>query len=135
MAKSGHTPDCVHCRFMVRQQSGEYRCRQHEMTLHTPVSIFCKNLTPNDANADETYQTWFDSAINTVELDSNTLYTWVTTITRSKQNEAEVQVDSVAIAALNTYMNWSAGVFWQALREVRQAQRNQYRQHGYNVSD
>src|SRR5688572_9889543 len=90
MTKSGHTPDCVHCRFMVRLQSGEYRCRQHEMTLHTPVSIFCKNLTPIAENNDEIYQAWFASAIDTAELESNTLYTWVTTNTHSNQDRKSV---------------------------------------------
>jgi hypothetical protein len=135
MAKSGHTPDCVHCRFLLRLQSGEYRCRQHDVTLHTPVSIFCKNLTPMVENGDEAYHAWFDSAVDTAELDANTLYTWVTTNTRSFQNDVEVQVDKEVIGTFATYNNWSAGAFWRILREARQARRNHYRKHGYNVSD
>jgi hypothetical protein len=135
MAKSGHTPDCVHCRFMVRLQSGEYRCRQHEITLQTPVSIFCKNLTPLAENGDESYQAWFNSAVDTAELEANTLYTWVTTNTRSIQNEVDVQVDKEIIGTLAAYSNWSAGAFWRVLREVRQTRRDHYRKHGYNVID
>lgn len=135
MAKSGHIPDCVHCRFMVRLQSGEYRCRQHEMTLHTPVSIFCKNLTSPTENSDEAYQTWFSSAIDTSELEANTLYTWVTTTTRSIQNEVTVQVDKEVVGTFAAYNTWSAGAFWRVLREVRQVRRDHYRKHGYSISE
>jgi hypothetical protein len=135
MAKSGHTPDCVHCRFMVRMPSGVYRCRQHDLILHTPVSIFCKNLTPMAENDDEAYLAWFDSAVDTSELEANTLYTWVTTNTRSTQNEIEVQVDKEIVGTLTTYSNWSAGAFWRVLREVRQERREYYRKHGYTVTE
>ena len=120
MAKSGHTPDCVHCRFMVRQKSGEYRCRQHEIILHTPVSMFCKNLTQSDENDDEAYQAWFDAALIAPELQANTLYTWVIRNTSGTQNETASHADAVAIAPINTYINWSAGAFWRVLRKVRQ---------------
>jgi hypothetical protein len=73
MAQAGHTPDCVHCRFVVRLQSGEYRCRQHDITLHTPVSLLCKNLSPLHEN-DETYLDWFKQTLNTDKFENNTLY-------------------------------------------------------------
>jgi hypothetical protein len=72
---------------MVRLQSGEYRCRQHDITLHTPVSLLCKNLA-SQREDDKTYLEWFVQAIDTNKLDANTLYTWVTTPI-SKQNTAE----------------------------------------------
>jgi hypothetical protein len=41
----GNRPDCIHCRFMLHQGNGEYRCRQHNILLHSPVSIFCKQIS------------------------------------------------------------------------------------------
>jgi|GEM_PF-6179709 len=134
MAKSTSHPDCVHCRFMVRHSNGEYRCRQHNMVLHTPVSLFCKMITLA-AEKDADYRSWFSDAINTDSLDPNTLYTWVETPTRNKVGEQEVQIDPEAIAALTTYITWSAGSFWQILRKMRLSKRNHYRQHGYKIDD
>jgi hypothetical protein len=133
MAQAGHTPDCVHCRFVVRLQSGEYRCRQHDITLHTPVSLLCKNLSPLHED-DEIYLDWFKQTLDTDTLENNTLYTWVTT-TVKKQDTAELLVDVETVATITTYLNWSAGIFWQVLRDVRKDKREHYRRHGYQVNE
>jgi len=132
MQNSGITPDCVHCRFMVRQQNGEYRCRQHDMILHSPVRLFCKNLAPSIETDD--YQQWFDK-LELDKLDANTLYTWVDTIIRDAQGETEIHVDPEMIAPMTTYIAWSAGTFWQILRKIRKDKRDHYRKHGYNVEE
>jgi hypothetical protein len=44
-------------------------------------------------------------------------------------------LDIEAISAVTTYANWSAGIFWQVLRDVRKDKRDHYRQHGYQVSE
>jgi len=127
----GTTPDCVHCRHMVRQQNGEYRCRQHDMTLHSPVRIFCKNLTP--PAEDDDYQQWFEETIDKDQLEPNMLYTWVETTTRDKDGSTSKQVDGEVIAPLTSYIAWSAGTFWQVLRTIRKNKRDEYRQHGYDI--
>ncbi len=133
MQYSGITPDCVHCRFMVRQQNGEYRCKQHDMILHSPVRLFCKNLTPADESDD--YQQWFEASLELEKLEANTLYTWVDTITVNAQGDSVTHVDAEAIAPLTTYISWSAGTFWQVLRKIRRDKRDDYRKHGYSVEE
>lgn len=133
MQNSGITPDCVHCRFMVRQQNGEYRCRQHDMILHSPVRLFCKNLSPSIDGED--YRQWFEASLELDKLEGSTLYTWVDTITRNHQSEAETFVDPEIIAPITTYIAWSAGTFWQILRKIRKEKRDHYRKHGYSVEE
>lgn len=134
MQKSGTMPDCVHCRFMVRQQNGEYRCRQHDMTLHSPIRVFCKNLTPPISDDDD-YRQWFTASVNTNQLSPNVLYTWVETTTRDPQGKVETHIDIESIAPLTSYLTWSAGTFWQILRKVRQDKREFYEQHGYDIEE
>lgn len=134
MAKPISHPDCVHCRFMTREKNGEYRCRQHDMTLHTPVSLFCKMIAaPDDRDAD--YQQWFADAIDVDTLETNTLYTWVETHTTNKDKTRELHIDAAVIAQLTVYMSWSAGMFWQQLRAIRLKQRDWYRDNGYDVGN
>lgn len=132
MPNSGTTPDCVHCRFMVRQQDGEYRCRQHDMTLHTPIRIFCRQLSPR-AEDSEDLQAWFESTLDTNKLQPNSLYTWIETTVRDAQGTQEKHIDTEVIATLTSYASWSAGTFWEVLRRVRETKREFYRQHGYNI--
>ncbi|MEO1286810.1 MAG: hypothetical protein AAFV93_03510 [Chloroflexota bacterium] len=134
MAQSTSHPDCVHCKFMVRHKNGEYRCRQHDVILHTPVSIFCNLITPPEEK-DADYEQWFTQAMNAEKLDHNTLYTWVETPTRDKIGVKEVQIDAEVIATITSYLAWSAGTFWQVIRTLRQRKRNHYKQHGYNIDD
>jgi len=134
MPQPGTTPDCVHCRFMVRQQNGEYRCRQHNMTLHSPVRIFCKQITPPTTDRDD-YELWFESTINVDQLAPNTLYTWVEITTRDKRGRVETHIDNEVVAPLTSYITWSAGTFWQVLRGIRDGRRDYYRRHGYEIED
>lgn len=134
MAKPISHPDCVHCRFMVREKNGEYRCRQHDMTLHTPVSLFCKMIaSPDDTDAD--YQQWFQETTKVEHLETNTLYTWVETHIINQDGHRELRIDPATIAQLTVYMSWSAGMFWQQLRAIRIKQRDAYREQGYKIAD
>lgn len=133
MQTIGITPDCVHCRFMVRQQNGEYRCRQHDIILHSPVRIFCKNLTP-PVDSDD-YKQWFETSIQLDKLDASVLYTWVDTNVKDSQGKQEMLTDWEMITPLTTYISWSAGTFWQVLRKIRQEKREHYREHGYVVEE
>lgn len=134
MANTGTLPDCVHCRHMARQQDGEYRCRQHDVTLHSPVRVFCKNLTPPSADDDD-YAQWFTTSVNTSELEPNMLYTWVETITRDNKSRVETHIDSETVAPLTSYGTWSAGTFWEVIRNIRESKREFYRQHGYDIEE
>jgi len=132
MPQAGIMPDCVHCRFMIRQQDGEYRCRQHEITLHTPIRIFCKSIAP-PIDKVQAYAMWFEESINRQQLEPNVLYTWIATTLRNAQGEREVRVDHEQVALLTIYMLWSAGTFWQMMRRLRNEKHDFYRQHGYDV--
>lgn len=134
MPPSGTRPDCVHCRFMVRLQNGEYRCRQHNVTLHSPVRLFCKQIEPPTPDDDD-YRLWFEQTFDTNTLEPNVLYTWVETITRDQQGSLETQSDTEVIAPFTSYTTWSAGTFWQVIRTVRQNRREFYEQHGYDIED
>lgn len=131
MSSPGARPDCVHCRFMVRLKNGEYRCRQHDITLHSPVSIFCKHIRPPEENAE--FQEWVREVLEDEELDNNTLYTWVETFLYDKTSGTQVAVDAEAVAPLTSYVTWSAGVFWQVLRQVRRSRKEDYRKRGYDT--
>lgn len=133
MAKSISHPDCVHCRFMVRHKTGEYYCRQHNIRLHTPVSIFCKNIEPA-VTQDADYQQWFTTNLNTNLLEHNMLYTWVETLV-IQHKKRKTLIDISTIAPVTTYSQWSAGTFWETLRTVRISQRTHYRQQGYTLED
>ncbi|MGJ3239401.1 MAG: hypothetical protein ACFE0Q_11895 [Anaerolineae bacterium] len=132
MAQSTSHPDCVHCRFMVRKKNGEYECRQHAMVLHTPVSLFCKLITPVDDD-DSDYQQWFEQAFAETELDPNTLYTWIETTIRDRAGMTTTHIDIASIAPLTIYSTWSAGSFWQTLRQLRSDQRLRYRRKGFKL--
>lgn len=134
MANAGTLPDCVHCRHMLRQQNGEYRCRQHDMVLHSPVRVFCKHLAPPPVD-DDAYTQWFTESIDTTQLEPNMLYMWVETITRDTKNKREAHIDSESVAPLTSYATWSAGTFWEVIRSIREAKREFYRQHGYDIED
>lgn len=134
MANAGTLPDCVHCRHMLRQQDGEYRCRQHDMTLHSPVRVYCKNLTPPPIDDDD-YVQWFSESVDTTALEANMLYTWVETLTRDNANKVEKRIDAETVAPLTSYSTWSAGTFWDVIRNIRESKREFYRQHGYNIQD
>ena len=124
-------PDCVHCRFMVRHHDGSYRCKQHDITLYTPVRLFCRQITPPlDADA---YQQWFDETIDRDDLAPNTLYVRVQTTTFDASGRPRQHMDREVIAPLTAYLTWSAGTFWQVMREVRDQRREQYRRHGYQI--
>jgi hypothetical protein len=103
------------------------------MILHSPVRLFCKNLTPLVETDD--YTQWFEASLELDRLEANTLYTWVDTITVNGQGEAVTRVDAETIASLTTYISWSAGTFWQVLRRIRKDKRDHYRQHGYSVEE
>jgi hypothetical protein len=118
---------------MVRQHDGEYRCKQHDMTLYTPVRLFCRQITP--PSDEDAYQQWFDDTINPDELAPNTLYAWVHTTTFDPSGTARQHIDREVIAPLTSYLTWSAGTFWGVMRDVREHRREQYRQHGYQVED
>lgn len=129
----GNRPDCVHCRFMLRQASGEYRCKQHNIILHTPVSLYCKQIGLPDNQNEET-QAWFSEYIESHRLNANTLYVWVETHLREGKKSIAV-FDGVQLATISAYLTWSAGVFWQVMRSVRQEQREKYRQHGHEIDE
>lgn len=126
-------PDCVHCRYMERQRDGEYRCKQHDMTLHTPVRVFCRQIVPSAD--DDAYNQWFDAHINAEELQPNLLYLWVETVTRNANDTATTHIDNEVVAPITSYLTWSAGTFWQVLRRIRESRREHYRQHGYDVDE
>ena len=134
MAKSISHPDCVHCRFMVHHKTGEYRCHQHNMTLYTPVSLFCKMITGLEKE-DTGYQQWFKTHLDRKMFKSNMLYTWIETTIEDKDGEYRVEIDAEVIAPLTSYQHWSAGSFWQVLRDLRLAKRKLYRQQGYQISE
>lgn len=134
MAKSVSHPDCVHCRFMVRHKSGEYRCQQYNMTLYTPVSIFCKMLD-QDEQKDEDYHLWFRRNLNLGEFRPNMLYTWIETSVEDKQGQLYLEIDAETIAPIASYQKWTAGAFWQMIRELRLAKRHHYNQQGYKLED
>jgi len=99
MQTIGITPDCVHCRFMVRQQNGEYRCRQHDMILHSPVRLFCKNLTPPMDSDD--YKQWFEASLELDQLEASVLYTWVDTTVKDTQGTKETLTDRATITSFD----------------------------------
>jgi hypothetical protein len=129
----GNRPDCIHCRFMLRQANGEYRCRQHNIILHSPVSLFCKQISPIEGQ-DESQQEWFAETIDQNRMNPATLYTWIETHLREGKS-SNAQFDSEELALITAYMNWAAGTFWQMLRAVRQAKRDSYRQQGYEIDE
>jgi hypothetical protein len=116
---------------MVRQHDGEYRCKQHDITLYTPVRLFCRQITP--PVDDDAYQQWFDDTIDRDDLAPNTLYAWVQTTTIDADNTPQKHIDHDVIAPLTAYLTWPAGTFWRVMRDVRNHRREQYRQHGYQV--
>lgn len=132
MAKSSSQPDCVHCRFVERHANGEYRCRQYNIVLHTPVSLFCKMIEPA-SKRDSDYTAWFYQRLDFDALEKNILYTWVETLIYNQQGENTIQVDAETVAPVTAFTAWSAGAFWKVLRSVRKARREHYRQHGYTV--
>lgn len=132
MAKSISHPDCVHCRFMVHHKNGEYRCHQHNMTLHTPVSLFCKMITVLNKD-DVAYRHWFKNKLNPADFNGKMLYTWIETPIITKNGQPHVEIDSEPIAPLSLYRHWSAGSFWQVLRELRRAKRKAYRRQGHQI--
>ncbi len=134
MAKSTSHPDCVHCRFMISHKHGEYRCKQHGMILHSPVSLFCKTISPVE-HKDSAYEAWFQETVNVESLDANTLYTRVETPIEGDAGDNPVQIDIEVVAPLTDYVSWSAGMFWQKIRELRAAKRAQYNQNGYRADD
>lgn len=134
MPNFGTMPDCVHCKFMARQQNGEYRCRQHDTMLHTPIRIFCHHLTP-PVEDDDDYRQWFTEALALYDLEPNTLYTWVETTTLDQQGMRELHIDAESVATVKSYIAWSAGTFWEVLRRIRQTKREFYRQHGYDIQE
>ena len=115
MPESTAHPDCVHCRFMQGHKHGGYRCRQHDMILHTPVTLFCKMHNPveQDGGGEET--------IDLESLDANALYIW---IEKPGQDEGEAQIEVGVVATLIDYQAWSAGMFWQRIRELRGVKRS-----------
>jgi hypothetical protein len=129
----GNRPDCIHCRFMLRQANGEYRCRQHNILLHTPISIFCKQISLIEGQ-DETEQAWFDSYIEPQHLAGAMLYTWIETHLRDGKTSL-AQFDSEELGLISTYISWSAGTFWQVLRAIRQSRRDFYRQSGHEIDE
>ena len=135
MPSFGTKPDCVHCQYMLHQKNGEYRCRQHDTMLHTPILIFCNRLEPPTEMGNEDYEDWFADALAQQDLDANTLYTWVETTTRDQQGASEIHIDAEIIAPIKSYTAWSARTFWQVLRNVRETKREFYRQHGYDILD
>lgn len=129
MAKSISHPDCVHCRFMVRNPTGEYHCRQHNIKLHTPVSLFCKHIEPA-FKQDDDYQQWFTTNLDINTLEINMLYTWVETLV-IQQSQRQTLIDLDTIAPVTVYSRWSAGTFWETLRVARLSRRKDYQQQGY----
>ena len=96
MPPIGTRPDCVHCRFMVHQSNGEYRCNQYNMTLHSPVKVFCKQISPPTPDSDD-YRQWFEDTLDTNTLEPKTLYTWVDTITLDQQGKQETHTDGACV--------------------------------------
>lgn len=134
MAKSISRPDCVHCCFMVRHKSGEYRCYQHNISLYTPISLFC-NMLAQDDQADEAYHHWFERNLNLGMFKSNMLYTWVETSISDAQGQQQLEIDAEAIVPITSYRLWTAGLFWEYIRKLRLAKRQYYRQEGYKTDD
>jgi len=118
---------------MVRQKNSEYQCRQHNITLHTPVSLFCKFIEPA-VKKDADYQQWFDENLALDTLKHNLLYTWVETLLQQEAKSVTI-VDAESIAPLTAYMTWSAGTFWQVLREIRLTRREYYQQHRHSLDE
>jgi hypothetical protein len=119
---------------MLRQPNGEYRCRQHNIILHTPVSVYCKHIRLLE-NQDEEAQLWFEQYIEASDLAADTLYTWIETHLREGGKNKQARFDSLELTQIAIYLNWSAGQFWQSLRLLRQNQRNFYRQQGYEIDE
>ena len=128
-----HRPDCVHCRFLLRQRNGEYRCQQHNLLLHSPISLFCKQISLLENQSPE-LEAWFDEHIDPDTLDFGTLYIWIETHLRTDK-KGVARFDSETIGLISAYLTWSAGTFWQVLRMVRQAKRDSYRQHGFELDE
>src|SRR5689334_8372016 len=103
----GNRPDCVHCRFMQRQSSGEYRCRQHNIILHSPVSIYCKQISLIEGQ-EEAEKAWFDETIDPNSMHNATLYTWIETHIREGKN-SYAQFDSEELGTITAYGTWAAG--------------------------
>jgi hypothetical protein len=129
----GNRPDCVHCRFMLRQAGGEYRCRQHNIILHSPVSLFCKQISPIET-PDDAERRLFEENIDPTRMSATTLYTWIETHLREGKSSI-TQFDSEELGTITAYGSWAAGTFWQMIRAVRQAKRDFYRQQGYEIDE
>ena len=127
-------PDCVHCRFMIRQKDGEYRCRHHDVTLHTPVQMFCKQIEPLQPEDDD-YRLWFEQSMQVDSLENNVLYTWVSITTSNSESQRETHTHHDLVAPFAAYITWSAGTFWQIIRKLRMMRRTHYKQHGFNLDD
>lgn len=128
-----HRPDCVHCRFLLRQSNGEYRCKQHNLILHSPVSLFCKQISLLE-NQNEDLEAWFKEAIDPDALAFGTLYIWIETHLRDGKKGVAL-FDSEELGLISAYLPWSAGTFWQVLRAIRQAKRDSYRQQGHQIDE
>jgi hypothetical protein len=129
----GNRPDCVHCRFLLRHDNGEYRCRQHNIILHSPISIFCKQISLLEGQ-NEAEQAWFKESIDPKRLNAATLYTWIETHIREGKKSI-AKFDNEELGLLTAYITWSAGTFWAVLRSIRQVKLDSYRQHGYEIDE
>lgn len=106
-------PDCVHCRFMLRTAAGEYRCKQHDLVLHSPISLFCRHLTPPEA-AESPLKEWIHDGIDRSSLQSGWLYTWIALADNGDE------VTYIPFVRILEYVAWSPGMFWRELRHIRQ---------------
>jgi len=97
---------------MKRQDNGTYRCNHHEIILHTPVRVFCRQI---DYNED-----WFAVDADPDTLRPEMLYIWLEK--RPDPNDPSIiETTQHELAPVHTYSVWAADTFWRAVRELADA--------------
>lgn len=115
MPNGGPKPDCVHCRHMARQANSTYRCNFHQIILHTPVRVFCKDIDYAQ------HEDWFDEPTDPKTLRPNMLYIWLEKRTQVG-GETQIDLSLRELISVQTYTTWAADTFWRTVRNMSRDQ-------------
>ncbi len=132
MPNGGPRPDCSHCKHIQGDAAiNPYAmiCGFHKIKLASPIYAFCSNYVDPEPQEKD----WLDPELDRDQLQPEMMYLWIDFYLAKQGEKGKHIFDYVPLISVAEYNTWTFQQFIDALGELAEKKREEYRAKGYKI--